>query len=59
MKAIAISEQKVHWKNHPELDEPQANEVQLRVLSAGLNRADLMQIAGKYPPPKGASTIPD
>ena len=58
MKAIAISEQKVHWNNHPELDEPQANEVQLRVLSAGLNRADLMQIAGKYPPPKGASTIP-
>lgn len=58
MKAIAISEQKVHWKNHPELDEPQANEVQLRVLSAGLNRADLMQIAGKYPPPKGASAVP-
>lgn len=58
MKAIAISEQKVHWKNHPELDEPHANEVQLRVLSAGVNRADLMQIAGKYPPPKGASAVP-
>lgn len=58
MKAIAISEQKVHWKNHPKLDEPQDGEVQLRVLSAGLNRADLMQIAGKYPPPKGASTVP-
>jgi len=58
MKAIAISEQKVNWKNHSGLDEPQAGEVQLRVLSAGVNRADLMQIAGKYPPPKGASDIP-
>lgn len=58
MKAIHILEQKVQWKNHVELGEPKAGNVQLRVLSAGLNRADLMQIAGKYPPPKGAPDIP-
>ncbi|MGM0905212.1 MAG: NAD(P)H-quinone oxidoreductase [Pseudomonadota bacterium] len=58
MKAIQISEQKVAWKDGINLNEPHADEVQLRVLSAGVNRADLMQIAGKYPPPKGASDIP-
>ncbi|MCK7460119.1 NAD(P)H-quinone oxidoreductase [Idiomarina aminovorans] len=62
MKAIQIIEhdsgQKVRWRSHSALDEPQCKEVQLRVLSAGINRADLMQIAGKYPPPKGASEIP-
>lgn len=58
MKAIQISEQKVIWKDGINLSEPHADEVQLRVLSAGVNRADLMQIAGKYPPPQGASDIP-
>ncbi|MCA1768068.1 MAG: zinc-binding dehydrogenase, partial [Idiomarina sp.] len=62
MKAIQIIEhdsaQKVLWENYAELTEPQSGEVQLRVLSTGINRADLMQIAGKYPPPKGASEIP-
>lgn len=62
MKAIQISGQnsgqKVLWEKHPQLGKPEPGEVQLRVLSAGLNRADLMQIAGKYPPPKGASDIP-
>ncbi|RUO68782.1 NAD(P)H-quinone oxidoreductase [Idiomarina ramblicola] len=58
MKAIQISEQKVTWKDGINLSEPDADEVQLRVLSAGVNRADLMQIAGKYPPPQGASDIP-
>ena len=58
MKAIQISEQKVTWKDGINLSEPRADEVQLRVLSAGVNRADLMQIAGKYPPPEGAPDIP-
>jgi len=58
VKAIQISEQKVIWKDGINLSEPHADEVQLRVLSAGVNRADLMQIAGKYPPPQGASDIP-
>ncbi|MGM0428736.1 MAG: NAD(P)H-quinone oxidoreductase [Pseudomonadota bacterium] len=58
MKAIQISEQKVAWKDDINLSEPHADEVQLRVLSAGVNRADLMQIAGKYPPPTGVSATP-
>ena len=32
-------------------------EVLVDVCAAGLNRADLLQRAGKYPPPSGASTI--
>lgn len=31
--------------------------VRLRVLAAGVNRADLVQKAGRYPPPPGASRI--
>jgi putative PIG3 family NAD(P)H quinone oxidoreductase len=34
---------------------PQAGEVVIRVVAAGVNRADLLQAAGKYPPPPGAS----
>ena len=34
------------------------NEVTVRVLAAGVNRPDLMQRQGKYPPPPGASDIP-
>jgi NADPH2:quinone reductase len=32
-------------------------EVLIRVASAGINRADLSQAQGRYPPPKGASAI--
>ena len=32
-------------------------EVQIEVAAAGLNRADLAQKAGAYPPPPGASPI--
>ncbi len=37
---------------------PAAGEVLIRVEAAGIARADLMQRAGKYPPPAGASDIP-
>jgi putative PIG3 family NAD(P)H quinone oxidoreductase len=36
---------------------PGAGEVLLRVAASGLNRADLSQIAGRYPPPPGESPI--
>jgi NADPH2:quinone reductase len=39
----------------PEL---RAGEVLVRVAAAGVNRPDLMQRQGKYPPPPGASDIP-
>ena len=37
--------------------EPGAGEVLVKVAAAGVNRADLLQRAGKYPPPAGASPI--
>lgn len=38
-------------------DAPQTDEVVIEITHFGLNRADLMQLAGHYPPPTGASTI--
>jgi putative PIG3 family NAD(P)H quinone oxidoreductase len=42
-----------------EVPDPSAGpgEVLLAVTAAGVNRADLLQAAGKYPPPPGASAI--
>lgn len=37
---------------------PGPGEVRLRVAAAGLNRADLLQMRGQYPPPPGASSVP-
>src|SRR5213593_3738203 len=36
---------------------PQKGEVLIRVAASGVNRADLAQIAGRYPPPPGESDI--
>lgn len=38
--------------------QPGPHEVVIRVAAAGVNRPDLMQREGKYPPPPGASDIP-
>lgn len=55
-----------HDELHPEqplvitsgtLPEPKSNQVVIKVEAAGLNRADLMQRQGNYPPPAGASTV--
>ena len=37
---------------------PGENQVLVRVAAAGINRPDVMQRQGKYPPPPGASAIP-
>jgi NADPH2:quinone reductase len=37
---------------------PATGEVLIRVAAAGVNRPDVMQRKGQYPPPAGASTIP-
>src|SRR5256884_8677899 len=37
--------------------QPRADEVLVRVAASGLNRADLSQIAGRYPPPPGEPEI--
>jgi putative PIG3 family NAD(P)H quinone oxidoreductase len=43
-----------------EVDDPKAGEgeVLIKIVAAALNRADLMQRQGTYPPPPGASLIP-
>ena len=38
--------------------QPRGGEVLVRVEAAGVNRPDMMQRLGKYPPPPGASDIP-
>jgi len=38
--------------------QPVAGEVLVRVMASALNRADILQREGKYPPPPGASEIP-
>lgn len=40
------------------LPSPGPAEILIRVAAAGINRPDLLQRAGFYPPPKGASPIP-
>src|SRR5438093_4784527 len=37
---------------------PSSGEVLVKVLAAGVNRPDVMQRQGLYPPPKGATDIP-
>src|SRR5258708_24932043 len=37
---------------------PGVEEVLIRVAAAGVNRPDVMQRQGRYPPPAGASDIP-
>src|SRR5579872_7531546 len=38
--------------------QPGENEVLVRVAAAGVNRPDVMQRQGRYPPPPGASDLP-
>lgn len=60
MKAIVVDNSRegnpLEWKD---VDDPQLNpdEVLIRVHATSLNRADLLQRAGHYPPPRGASPI--
>ncbi len=56
MKALQGVEGHVEW-----LEEPSptcdVGQVRIRVAAAGLNRADLLQRAGLYPPPPGVSKV--
>ena len=48
----------MHWSQVDDLPAPAPGEVAIDVIAAGVNRADVMQRAGFYPPPPGASEIP-
>ena len=57
MRAIvAESADQLNWLEIPDVA-LQDGEVLIKVSAAGVNRADLLQAAGKYPPPPGASEI--
>lgn len=58
MQAIAIEEQQMIWREHADPGPLASEEVRIEIAWAGVNRADLMQRAGNYPPPPGASEIP-
>ncbi len=47
----------LEWTEQPD-PEPGSGEVVLDVVAAGVNRADVMQRQGNYPPPPGASELP-
>src|SRR5512146_529126 len=53
---VAHSADQLSWDEVPDT-RPAPGEVLLRVRAAGVNRADLLQAAGHYPPPPGASEI--
>lgn len=57
MKAIHVRDATLVWDDAPEPSPPTGREVRLHVVAAGVNRADLVQRAGRYPPPPGASPI--
>ena len=56
MKAIEIIEKELKLIDFP-IPEPGPGEVLIKVKATAINRADLMQKNGFYPPPPGASQI--
>lgn len=52
MRAATIVDSRVEVRDHPD-PVPGAGEVLVRVRSAGVNNADLLQVQGFYPPPPG------
>lgn len=57
MKAIVVDDDKqMHWQE-VEAPAPGPDEVLIKVHATAVNRADLMQRQGLYPPPPGASPV--
>jgi NADPH:quinone reductase len=52
MRAVTIVDSAVAVREHPD-PQPGAGEVLVAVRAAGINRADLLQVQGFYPPPPG------
>jgi putative PIG3 family NAD(P)H quinone oxidoreductase len=53
---VAESSDQLVWQEVPDVSAG-PGEVLIKVAAAGVNRADVLQAAGKYPPPPGASEI--
>src|SRR5437763_1243257 len=56
MMAVVAPEQELALVERP-MPRPLANEVLVKVAAAGVNRPDLLQARGLYPPPPGAPDI--
>jgi NADPH:quinone reductase len=52
MRAATIRDGRIEVVEHPD-PEPQDGQLLVRVKAAGLNGADMLQVAGHYPPPPG------
>lgn len=52
MRAAVVSDGRLQVADRP-LPEPRGREVRVRVVASGVNRADLLQRAGRYPAPDG------
>src|SRR5438270_13941168 len=59
MKAVYIKQfggaDNLAFQDVPDVAKPNGTQIVVRVRAAGLNRADIMQRLGKYPPPEGFS----
>lgn len=53
---VAETPDRLTWQSVPDAT-PAPGEVLIKVTAAGVNRADLLQASGNYPPPPGASEI--
>ena len=53
MRAATIRDGEIAVQDHPD-PSPAAGELLVRVHAAGINGADMLQLAGRYPPPPGA-----
>ncbi len=58
MKAIEITEDNRLRLTERPMPVPGPDEVLIKVQAAGVNRPDILQRMGKYPPPQGASDLP-
>ncbi len=57
MRAVVIRDKKLHLAECA-VPKPKKGEVLIHVAASGVNRPDILQRQGLYPPPKGASDIP-
>ena len=56
MKYINYNNEKL-FLDEVSISNPTDYQIQIKVFSAGINRADILQKKGHYPPPKGESEI--
>ncbi|GGE42744.1 NAD(P)H quinone oxidoreductase [Halopseudomonas oceani] len=56
MRGLQAEGGELSWQVQPAV-ELKSGEVRVRVMAAGLNRADLLQKAGMYPPPAGVTQV--